>query len=127
MKKEIYKFAHLSDLHLGARPKGIRQRKLDIFNSFNWLVQKSLSMNCKINILCGDTFHTKIVDWETVSAYETYMSSSNIYTFNFVISGNHDDVKEWQWYTKYINMISPECKIYDLRCGASPSMYINVY
>lgn len=102
MKKEIYKFAHIADLHLGARPKGIRQRKLDIFNAYDYLVKMSLSMGCRDVLLCGDTFHTKLVDWETIAYFEHILWIGSYKPDNvIIIPGNHDDVKEWQWYTKY--------------------------
>lgn len=109
MKEVIYKFAHLSDLHLGARPKGIRQRKLDIFDAFSWVIDEIKSRKDINGVLfCGDTFHTKLVDWETMFRFDCEVSLLHDEEYDiFVIPGNHDFVPEFQWYRLYNYIINP--------------------
>ena len=129
MKKLIYKYAHIADLHLGARPRGIRQRKIDIFNSAYWMADKIMDNGYYNGVLiCGDTFHTKLVDWETIASFNNLIV--RLPSDRIVIPGNHDDVKEWQWYNNYRDMlINPQnqlaCKYCQL--GMSDKFNIGVF
>lgn len=122
MKKTVYKFAHLADLHLGARPKGIRQRKLDVFNAFSWAVDE-IRRRKDINgvLLCGDTFHTKVVDWETIFRFSQeydLLKSDGVDIYQN--PGNHDFVPEFLWTDMYPGIIVPGF-------GYMKNSYVNLY
>lgn len=98
MKKSIYRFGHCGDLHLGCRPRGIRQRKLDIFDSYINMCGDMVEAGVDSVLIAGDFFHTKLVDFETLYQAQQGLSLLKNCGVNvFAVTGNHDDVPEYQW------------------------------
>ena len=95
-KDIIFKFAHCGDLHLGCRQRNIRQRKLDIFDSYLDMCDSMIDSEVDAVLIAGDFFHTKLVDFETLAVAERGLK-----VFRGIdvcaIDGNHDNVPEYSW------------------------------
>ena len=109
-KQLIYKFAHCADIHLGARPRSIRRRKLDIFDSYITMCRDMVSRDVSTVIMAGDVLHTKMVDFETSSklreGLEIISSGSNVVVDIVAIPGNHDYVADFDWLKHYENYLT---------------------
>lgn len=113
MKKIIYRFGHCADLHLGVRPRGIRQRKLDVFDSYMSMCESMVDSKVNSTLISGDFFHTKVVDFETMDMARSGLSLlKNCGVDTFACTGNHDHVFEYQWTRFYREYLSDE-NIYD--------------
>lgn len=103
-KRLIYRFAHCADIHLGARPRSIRRRKLDIFDSYIAMCKDIASRKVDAVIMAGDVLHTKMVDFETSSKLREgleIISSSFQISEIIAIPGNHDYVADFDWINHY--------------------------
>lgn len=112
MKKVIYKFAHAADLHCGVKPKNNKTRKIDVLETYLSMCRSMTEAQVDTVIFAGDVFHTKVVDFETLS-YVRYgfdiIKNNKIKLYT--ITGNHDDVPEYRWPT-YFGIPNPETGIF---------------
>lgn len=105
-KEIIFKFAHCGDTHLGARPRNIRTRKLDIFDSYLSMCHSMVANEIDVMVIAGDFFHTKLVDFETIDKAENGLNilcNSDIDVC--VIDGNHDSIPEYNWIRYFENYL----------------------
>ncbi len=80
------KIGILSDIHLGVMPYQLEAKKLDIFQTFSYVVEKILPQ-FDIIVIAGDLFDKIKID------YETFKIASLLSKFKeriFYIEGNHD-------------------------------------
>ncbi|WP_062661397.1 DNA repair exonuclease [Aeropyrum camini] len=50
------KILHVADIHLGARPYGLEERRNDIFRSFEFVVETALKDRPDAVLIAGDLF-----------------------------------------------------------------------
>jgi exonuclease SbcD len=85
----VYKFAHLADLHVGANRHPTLQRIE--FQLFNEAIGKCLKENVDFILICGDLFHIGIPDMGAVK--NCVQSLKKVYDCGipvYVIFGSHD-------------------------------------
>ncbi len=54
----MFRFIHVSDTHLGARPYGLLERERDFYDAFRWVIDRALELRVDAVIHAGDLFHT---------------------------------------------------------------------
>jgi DNA repair exonuclease SbcCD nuclease subunit len=54
----LFRFIHVSDTHLGARPYGLIEREKDFYEAFRWVVDRALELRVDAVLHAGDMFHS---------------------------------------------------------------------
>lgn len=54
----MFRFIHVSDTHLGARPYGLIERERDFYDAFRWVIDRALELRVDAVLHAGDMFHS---------------------------------------------------------------------
>lgn len=88
------KIGVISDLHLGYRQYGLKEREEDFYIQFNKCIDKIIHLQCDLCIMAGDIFDTAKPSPKAISVFENGLSKlndNNIPVVNIV--GNHTQLR----------------------------------
>jgi DNA repair exonuclease SbcCD nuclease subunit len=54
----LFRFIHVSDTHLGARPYGLIERERDFYDAFKWVLDRASELRVDAVLHAGDMFHS---------------------------------------------------------------------
>lgn len=81
------KISIISDLHLGNRQYGLRNREIDFYDQFDKVVNKINDLKCDLLIIAGDLFDNPNPSPESISRYSRSIKNLNCKVV--AIKGNH--------------------------------------
>lgn len=81
------KIGVISDLHLGHRQYGMRERELDFYNQLDRVIDKVNNLKCDLLIIAGDIFDNPNPSPESISRYNRSIKNLNCKVV--AIKGNH--------------------------------------
>jgi DNA repair exonuclease SbcCD nuclease subunit len=85
---------HISDTHLGARPKGIVERERDIYEVFREIIDIAIENKVDLVLHAGDMFHdTELYPAPYIVAIEALSRLKGSGIGFYAVAGNHDAVK----------------------------------
>lgn len=94
------KFAIFSDLHLHPWPafanfteEGLNTRLMEVANVLHWILTEAERAQCDAALFCGDFFHTKKIDIETLHIAMETLEKTSIPLV--MIPGNHDEADKY--------------------------------
>lgn len=97
------KFIHIADVHLGARPEGIKvgngTREQEIWESFENVLQTCEWEEIDLLLIAGDLFHRQPLMRELKEV--NYLFSKLTKTKVVLIAGNHDYIKPDSYYLSF--------------------------
>ncbi len=85
---------HISDTHLGARPRGIVERERDIYDVFREIVDIAINSKVDLVLHAGDMFHdAELYPAPYIVAIEALSRLRSAGIAFYAVAGNHDAVK----------------------------------
>ncbi len=85
---------HISDTHLGARPRGIVERERDIYDVFREVVDIAINSKADLVLHAGDMFHdAELYPAPYIVAIEALSRLRSAGIAFYAVAGNHDAVK----------------------------------
>ncbi|MFB6185543.1 MAG: metallophosphoesterase, partial [Halobacteriaceae archaeon] len=85
------RFLHFSDAHIGHRQYGVKQRRDDMFQTFNTTILDAIDAGVDFAVFSGDLFHNKNVNARALrDAEEGLAKFDNAGIPVVAIQGNHD-------------------------------------
>lgn len=54
----MFRFIHVSDTHLGYRPRGLVERERDFYEAFKWVIDRALELRVDAVLHAGDMFNS---------------------------------------------------------------------
>lgn len=88
------KIGIMSDLHLGYRQYGLREREKDFYIRYRDYISQCIEENCDIVIIAGDIFHTHTPSPEAINVFLHGIQSLNEHNIKVMnIVGNHTQLQ----------------------------------
>jgi len=88
------KIGIMSDLHLGYRQYGLREREKDFYIRYRDYISQCIEENCDIVIIAGDIFHTHRPSPEAINIFLHGIQSLNKHNIEVMnIVGNHTQLQ----------------------------------
>ena len=89
--REIGRFVHCADLHLGYKQYGLEKRAKDFLEVFEYIAEYTIGNGIKLLLIAGDLFHKKDIKPETLIYFQRVLIRlKNAGVDVVVVEGNHD-------------------------------------